>query len=51
MLGHALCHALCHALSFHSQTVPHSITNNGCVVETIAAQSKTIAAQSKTIEL
>ena len=24
MLGHALCHAL----SFHSQTITHSITNN-----------------------
>ena len=37
---HMLGHALCHALSFHSQTITHSITNNGCAVETIAAQPK-----------
>ena len=35
MLGHALCHAL----SFHSQTISHSITNNRSSVETIPSSS------------
>ena len=36
MLGHAPCHAL----SFHSQTITHSVTNNGCSSLNKAAQPK-----------
>ena len=32
--------ALCQTLSFHSQTIPHSITNNGCEVKIMAAEFK-----------
>ena len=43
MLGHAMCHALC----FHTQTIPHSITNNSCAVEKKAAQPKQWLLESK----
>ena len=36
MLGRMLCHTLC----FQSQTVPPSITNNGCKVKIMAAEFK-----------
>ena len=42
MLGHALCHAL----SFHSQTITHSITNNQSSVETIPFSVETIPSSS-----
>ena len=42
MLGHAVCHAL----SFHSQTISHSITNNQSSVETIPSSVETIQSSS-----
>ena len=38
MLGHALCHAL----SFHSQTITHSITNNQSYYQNNQSYRKTI---------
>ena len=43
MLGHGLCHAL----SFHSQTIQHSITNNSCAVEKKLLESKQRLVESK----